>query len=300
MNGLASEDFRIRTLGTGFGWSEGPAVLPSGDVVFSDVDTDTMWICRAGETEAQVLRHPSNHSNGNTIDGDGRLITCHHRTRSVTRTERDGSITVLADRFAGRRLNSPNDVVVARDGSVWFTDPPYGLLRKECGPDAYQEQDAAGIFRLDIRSGELARMHAGLDKPNGLAFSPDERSLYVSDTGLSEKPEGAHHIFRFDVGGRSLRDPVIFKEINPGLCDGLRVDAEGNVWSSSGDGIHCYAPDGREIGRVALNELTTNICLLPAGMPRGFVTTTPSRLLCCEMLGEPNSPGFCRPTRLQT
>jgi gluconolactonase len=295
MNRLTRDDFRIRTIGTGYGWAEGPAILPSGDIVFSDVDSSTMWICRAGENESRVFRQPSSHSNGNTVDHEGRLITCHHATRSVNRTERDGTITVLADRYAGRPLNSPNDVVVARDGAIWFTDPPYGILRKECGADARQEQDAAGVFRLDPRTGELTRKYAGLDKPNGLAFSPDERSLYVSDTGMSERPDGPHHIYRFDVTSGTFGDPVVFKEINPGVCDGFRVDADGNVWSSAGDGIHCYAPDGEEIGRILLDDLTTNICLFSAGAPRGFVTTAPSRVLVCELVTEPQSPGFCRP-----
>jgi gluconolactonase len=295
MNRLTIDDFRIRTIGTGYGWAEGPAILPSGDIVFSDVDTSTMWICRAGESQSHVHRKPSGHSNGNTVDHEGRLITCHHTTRSVNRTEHDGTISILADRYAGRRLNSPNDVIVARDGAIWFTDPQYGILRKECGAEARQEQDAAGVFRLDARTGELTRKYAGLDKPNGLAFSPDERKLYVSDTGMSEGPDGAHHIYRFEVKSGAFDDPVVFKEINPGVPDGFRVDADGNVWSSAGDGIHCYAPDGSEIGRLLLNDLTTNLCFFPAGKTRGFVTTTPSRVLVCELIAEPASSGFCRP-----
>src|SRR5262249_23992761 len=161
-----------------------------------------------------------------TRDRAGRLISCEHRARRVTRTEPDGSITVLADKYQGKRLNSPNDVVVKSDGSIWFTDPPYGILSDYEGFKTKSELGACYVFRLDPRSGKLAIVADDFDKPNGLAFSPDEKVLYIADTGLSHDPDGPHHIRAFDVsGGTKLRNGRVFADINPGAADGLRVDS---------------------------------------------------------------------------
>lgn len=278
-------DTRLRTVAAGLGWGEGPVLLPAaGGVVFSDVAASILWLWRLDAAEATVFRSPSHHANGNTADAEGRLITCEHQTRRVTRTELDGRITVLADAYTGRPLNSPNDVVAARDGAVWFTDPPYGLLRGECGPDARMEQPVAGVYRIDPGTGDVRLMIGCLDKPNGLAFSPDERSLYVSDTGHSHRPGGNRHIFRFDIAPDGTAGPLtVFREIVPAACDGLRIGADGVIWSTAGDGVHVYAADGAMVGRIDLGEMATNLCFLPE--QRIFITT-PTRALVCDLPGK--------------
>jgi gluconolactonase len=254
-----------------------------------------MYLWKLGETGASVFRRPSGHANGNTVDHEGRLLTCEHRARRVTRTEADGSITVLASAFEARRLNSPNDVVVSRDGSVWFTDPPYGLLRGECGPDARMEQPGSGVYRADPRSGAVTRVIDYLDKPNGLAFSPDESHLYVSDTGYSHRADGNHHIFVFAMAEARPATLVGVRGITPGACDGLRVDRAGNLWSTAGDGVWCLASDGALRGRIDLGEMTTNLCFIP-GSPSLFVTT-PSRAVVVTLVGASDEDGFCREGR---
>ena len=249
----------ITTVAEGLGWGEGPAYLPSaGGYIFTDIVANTMLLWREGVVT--TFRNPSAHANGNTIDKTGRLVTCEHQTRRVTRTEDDGSITVIADKFEGKPLNSPNDVVVTEDGAVWFTDPPYGILRGECGTDAVPEQPS-GVYRVDPLGG-IERVISVLDKPNGLVFAVDESVLYVSDTGYSHRVGGNHHIFQFEMVSSCAVNLSIFASIDPGGCDGLRVDRLGNVWSSAGDGIHCLAPDGTMIGKIEVGEMATNLCFL--------------------------------------
>lgn len=285
------EKTSIAVVAEGLGWGEGPAYLPSsGGYVFTDIVANTIFLCRG--TTVSAFRLPSSHANGNTIDKAGRLLTCEHQTRRVTRTEPDGSITTLADRFDGKPLNSPNDVAVTEDGAVWFTDPPYGILRGECGPDAVAEQPS-GVYRWNSRNGTLERVISTLDKPNGLAFSVDESTLYVSDTGYSHRSGGNHHIFKFDVVACRPVNMSIFAAIEPGGCDGLRVDSAGNIWSSAGDGIHCFSPDGQLIGRIALGEMTTNLCFLTHGEPPGLFVTTPTRALICHLDPALCAEGFC-------
>ncbi|HYE00314.1 MAG TPA: SMP-30/gluconolactonase/LRE family protein, partial [Alphaproteobacteria bacterium] len=204
-------------------------------------------------------------------DREGRLVTCEHGTRRVTRTEADGTITVLADRHRGRRLNSPNDVVVKSDGTIWFTDPPYGILSDYEGYKADSEQEGNFVFRLDPASGELRVVADDFDKPNGLAFSPDESLLYIADSGISHDPAGPHHIRRFAVEGAALRDLGVFAVIDPGTADGLRVDRHGHVWTSAGDGVQVLAPDGTLLGRIRTPEIASNLCF---GAGRLFITAT--------------------------
>jgi gluconolactonase len=278
----------------GMEWGEGPTWLPSlGGYVFTDIPADTIYLCRGDQVES--FRTPSAHANGNTTDREGRLVTCEHYRRRVTRTELDGSITTIADIYEGKPFNSPNDVVVARDGSVWFTDPPYGIMRGECEPGAVAEQPS-GVYRVDV-SGRIDRVIDTLDKPNGLAFSTDESTLYVSDTGYSHRLRGNHHIFAFEmVGGRPL-SLSIFATIDPGGSDGFRVDRLGNIWTSAGDGVHCLSPDGVLIGRVILGEMTTNLCFLVEEGKRGVFVTTPTRALVCHIDTATHPPGFCTDPR---
>src|SRR5262249_55963947 len=177
-----------------------------------------------------------------------------------TRTEPDGSITVLADSYRGRRLNSPNDVVVKSDGSIWFTDPPYGLLYDYEGKKTAQEQDGNYVFRLDPRSGELAIVADGFVKPNGIASSPDERHLFVADSGASHDPDGPHHIRVFAVADNGkLAGGEVFVEVSPGIADGFRFDSDGNLWTSAADGVHCYSPQRELLGKVKVPETVANL-----------------------------------------
>ncbi|MBL8837862.1 MAG: SMP-30/gluconolactonase/LRE family protein [Alphaproteobacteria bacterium] len=267
----------VERLYNGCLWAEGPVWSAQGEfLVWSDIPNDRMlqWIEGLG---VRVFRHPANNSNGNTRDREGRMVTCEHGARRVTRTEHDGSITVLADRYKGKRLNSPNDVVVKSDGSIWFTDPPYGIMCDYEGHKADSEIGANHVYRLDPRSGELAIVADDFDKPNGIAFSPDESLLYVSDTGLSHDPEGPRHIRRFKVGAKGrLTGGDVFAKISPGVADGFRLDVDGNVWTSAGDGVHCYAPDGTLLGRIKVPEVVSNVCFGGAKRNRLFITGTTS------------------------
>jgi gluconolactonase len=287
----ALETAHITVVKTGLSWGEGP-VVHAGGVVFSDIGRDRLHLWRDGGVS--VFREPSRRANGNTVDAEGRLISCEHGSRQVTRTELDGSITVLADRFEGARLNSPNDVVVARDGGVWFTDPPYGLLRGDSGPDARQDLPS-GVYRVDPVTREVGLMIGLMDKPNGLAFSRDERSLYVSDTGHSNRAGGNRHIFRFDMLEGRPRNLTVFREISPFASDGFKVDAAGLIWTSAGDGVHVLGETGNELGRISLGEMATNLCFLPADGPAGVFVTTPTRAVVVALGGSGGIDGLCRP-----
>jgi gluconolactonase len=208
-----------------------------------------------------VYRQPSNNTNGHTRDLEGRLVSCEHGGRRVSRTELDGRITVLADRWNGKRLNSPNDVVVKSDGTVWFTDPPYGILSNLEGFQGELEYGGCHVFRLDPKDGSLSVACDDFVKPNGIAFSPDERTLYISDTGASHDPDGPRHIRAFDVAedGRLSRSRV-FATCDVGSFDGFRCDTEGRVWTSAGDGVHCYDVDGTLLGKIKVPEVVSNVC----------------------------------------
>ncbi len=211
---------RVERLWTGAVWSEGPVWFPAGRyLLWSDIPNNRMlrWVEESGQVS--VFRQPSMNSNGNTIDNQGRLVTCEHLTRRVTRTEADGSITVVADRWQGQRLNSPNDVVVKSDDSVWFSDPAYGIDSDNEGERAEPEIDGCHVYRVD-RDGAVDRVIDDMMRPNGLAFSPDERILYVADTGATHKENGPRHIRRFAVAadGRTLSGGEVFAEIDIGVC----------------------------------------------------------------------------------
>ena len=266
----------VEKLHTGTLWAEGPVWFADTQcLVWSDIPNNRQmrWAEGMGVT---VHRHPSNYSNGNTRDRQGRMISCEHGARRVSRTEPDGTITVLADRYEGKRLNSPNDVVVKSDDSVWFTDPPYGIMSDYEGYKADSEVGANNVYRLDPQGG-LTIVADDFDKPNGLAFSPDESVLYISDTGISHDPDGPHHIRAFDVvDGTRLANGRVFAEVSPGASDGFRLDTDGNVWTSAGDGVHCYAPDGTLLGRIAIPEMVANVTFGGARRNRLFITATTS------------------------
>jgi gluconolactonase len=199
-----------------------------------------------------------NHTNGHTRDRQGRLVSCEHGARRVSRTELDGRITVLADHYQGKRLNSPNDVVVKSDGSVWFSDPTYGIDSDYEGHKAESEIGASHVYRLDPASAELEVVADDFVKPNGLAFSPDERILYVSDTGATHQPDGAQHIRAFAVEDARLRNGRVFATSEHGLFDGFRLDIEGNVWTSADEGVNCYTAKSELLGRIRVPETVSN------------------------------------------
>jgi gluconolactonase len=273
---------RVERLWSGARWCEGPAWFAAGRyLLWSDIPNDRML--RWDETDGSVstFRQPAMNANGNTVDRQGRLVTCEHRGRRVTRTEHDGRITVLADRHAGRRLNSPNDVVVRSDGSIWFTDPSYGILTDYEGDRAESEIGGCHLYRVDGASGDVAVAADDFVKPNGLAFAPDERRLYVADTGASHDPDGPRHIRAFDVAedGR-LSGGEVFAVCEAGLFDGLRVDVAGRVWSSAGDGVHCFEPDGALIGKILVPEIVANVAFGGPKLNRLFICGTTSLYAC--------------------
>jgi gluconolactonase len=262
---------RLEKIHSGTRWAEGPCYFgDTGVLIWSDIPNNRMLRYVEG-LGVDVFRQPSNCSNGNTRDRQGRLISCEHEARRVTRTEWDGTITVLADRYQGHRLNSPNDVVVKSDGSIWFTDPPYGILSDYEGKKSASEQDHNYVFRLDSASNALSAVVSDFDKPNGLAFSPDETRLYVVDSG---RPR---HMRVFDViDGKQLSGGRVFADCDAGTFDGLRVDTEGNLWTSTKAGINIYAPDGELLGKIRVPEAVANLTFGGPKHNRLFITATTS------------------------
>jgi gluconolactonase len=264
---------KLEVLHTGMRWGEGPVWFADLELLlFSDVPNNRIlrWVDGQPVT---VFRAPSNYANGNTRDRQGRLMTCESGGRRVARTEPDGSVTVVVDRFEGKRLNSPNDIVVKSDDTIWFTDPDYGILTDYTGEKAESEIGRCNAYRLDPRSGQLRIATSDLVKPNGIAFSPDEKILYIADSGASHDPEGPHQIVAFNVADDgTLRKPRVFAVINPGIPDGFRIDVDGNVWTSAADGVHCIAPDGELIGKVLIPETVSNLTFGGPKRNRLFIT----------------------------
>ena len=270
---------RVERLWTGARWSEGPAWFAAGRyLVWSDIPNNRMLRFDECDGSVSTFRQPSNNSNGNTVDREGRLVSCEHLARRVTRTELDGSITVLADKFKGKRFNSPNDVVVKSDGSIWFTDPSYGILFDYEGGRAEAEMDACHVYRIDAESGEVTRVANDFEKPNGLAFSPDEKFLYIADTGITHLKGGPKHIRQLVVNadGKTLGKSKIFADCTVGLFDGFRLDKAGRIWTSAADGVHCYHTDGALIGKVKVPELVSNVCFGGPKLNRLFICGTTS------------------------
>ncbi|MGI4847729.1 MAG: SMP-30/gluconolactonase/LRE family protein [Janthinobacterium lividum] len=267
----------LELLASGFRWLEGPVWF--GDqqtLLFSDLPNDRVmrWNESSG---ASVFRQPSAFANGHARDRQGRLISCSHRQRNITRTELDGSITVLADHYLGKRLNSPNDVVVKSDGSIWFTDPPYGIETDYEGGKQEQELPAR-LYRLSPDGSTLDVMCEQLPGPNGLCFSPDETRLYVSETGLKFDADPACYIAVLEMAddGKSCGAPGFFHQVEPGNADGLRADQDGNLWASAADGVHCISPAGKLLGKIKVPFPVSNLAFGGPQLSRLFICASHS------------------------
>ncbi len=269
----------VERLATGLRWAEGPVWF--GDarhLLVSDIPNNRILKWEEETGAVSVFRRPSNFANGNTRDRQGRLITCEHGGRRVTRTEHDGEITVLMDGFEGKRLNSPNDVVVKSDGSIWFTDPPFGLLSDYEGARAEQELPGS-VYRLDPATGHAALLEDGMSGPNGLAFSPDERTLYVVESRASPR-----NILAYDVSadGTGISGRRVLINAGPGTPDGFRLDEDGNLWCGWGmgkpelDGVMVFSAQGEPIGRIQLPERCANVCFGGLKRNRLFMASSQS------------------------
>jgi gluconolactonase len=274
---LINQSAKLELLDGSSRWAEGPVYVPAGRyLLWSDIPSDRIMRWDEASGHISVFRSPSQNANGNTLDRQGRLVTCEQLTRRVTRTEHDGSITVLADRIEGKRFNSPNDVVVASDGAIWFTDPTYGIDSDYEGRRAESEIGRSRLYRVDPSDASVRVVGDDFIQPNGLAFSPDERRIYVSDTGRTHVAGGPAHIRAFDVHAAKLTGGDVFAECPSGLFDGLRLDEAGNVWTSAGDGVRCYAPNGTLIGIVHVPDPVANVCFGGPNRNRLLVCATGS------------------------
>jgi gluconolactonase len=276
---LAFPNVHLEQLHTGCRWAEGPAWFAAGRyLVWSDIPNDRMLRWDETDGSVSVFRQPAMNTNGHTVDLEGRLVSCEHRGRCVSRTEHDGSRTVLASHIDGRRFNSPNDVVVKSDGSIWFSDPSYGIDSDYEGDAAPSEIGESCVYRIAPDGSEVERIADGFVQPNGLAFSPDESLLYVADTGATHQTDGPRHIrrFRVDADGRSLSGGEVFAVSTSGLFDGFRLDTQGHLWTSAGDGVHCYASDGELLGKIRVPEAVANVCFGGAKLNRLFICATTS------------------------
>lgn len=276
---LVKTSARVERVWTGARWTEGPAWFEAmQSLVFSDIPNDRLLRFDATTGAVGVLRQGQGRfTNGNTVDREGRLVSCEHGTRQVTRTEPDGRITVLADRVDGKRFNSPNDVVVRSDGTIWFTDPSYGIDSDYEGFKGESEIGGDHVYRLDPSDGGLTRVADDFVRPNGLAFSPDERTLYIADSGGTAFDHGPRHLRAFTVGedGR-LGGGGVIATCTHGAYDGLRVDTDGRIWTSAGDGVHCLAPDGALLGKIRVPERVANLCFAGPRRNGMLVTATTS------------------------
>jgi gluconolactonase len=278
----------VERVATGFRWAEGPAYFAAGRyLIFSDIPNNRMMRLLEDDNHLSVFRYPSLNSNGNTVDPEGRLVSCEHTGRRVVRTEHNGSITVIADRYNGKRLNSPNDVIVASNGSIWFTDPTYGVRGWYEGLHGEIEQEKHNVFRVDGKTGEIKVVVDDFVQPNGLCFSPDEKKLYIIDSGITDGGPAHIRVFDVDIDTGKVSNGKVFAEgFAPGLTDGMRADVEGNIWCSMGwadpkeDGVRCYSPHGELLGKIHIPETVANLTFGGTLRNRLYICGTTSLYAC--------------------
>ncbi len=270
---LISPDAELEKLVGGAKHSEGPVYLPDDDsVIWSDVSGNRLlrWSVQDG---TQIIRDPSDYQNGNCLDQEGRLVSCSHGQRAIIRREYTGDWRVLVDRYQGNRLNSPNDLVVKSDGTIWFTDPPFGLTQPGEGHAEPQEQPGSFVFRFNPSTGKIHAVIKEMERPNGLAFSPDEKTLYVSDTSQVNYSQGHHYVRAYDlIGETQVTNGRVFAVIEPGQPDGFKVDLQGNLFISSADSIQVFAPDGTCLGKLLVPEVCSNLAFGGQKGQRLFIT----------------------------
>jgi gluconolactonase len=267
LSDLLADGAALEKVATGTIWAEGPVWLPERRAVrYSDIPNNRIVEFSEETGQLTVYNDEAEFTNGRTLDRDGAVIQCSHGRRAVERDD-DGTVKTLVDSWRGVRLNSPNDVVVKSDGTIWFTDPPYGILRSVEGHPGMQEYRDSYVFRFDPTNGDIDPVVIDVETPNGLAFSPNEDLLYVADSSLAapdpDKPArySGHAIHAYDIfDGRYAKNGRIFAEVSPGLPDGFRVDVDGNIWTSSQDAVQVFAPDGALIGRIPVPEVIANLC----------------------------------------
>jgi gluconolactonase len=275
---LVFGNVHLERLYVGCRWAEGPAWFAAGRyLVWSDIPNDRMLRYDDTDGSVSVFRSPALNTNGHTVDNEGRLVSCEHRGRAVTRTEHDGTRTILASHWQGKRLNSPNDVVVKSDNTIWFTDPSYGIDSDYEGDAAVSDIGACNVYRID-EHGMVDAVITDMVRPNGLAFSTDETILYVADTGATHVADGPRHIRKFEVSedGSMVSGGDVFATCTAGLFDGFRLDTNGHLWVSAADGVHCYHPDGTLIGKVRVPEVVANLCFGGPKLNRLFICGTTS------------------------
>lgn len=274
---------QVDRLWSGARWTEGPAYFPAHrTLLFSDIPNDR--VMRYDELTGGCVPFKAgkgHYDNGHAVDRQGRLLACEHGTRSVTRWEADGSRTVLADRVDGHRLNSPNDLVEGPDGAIWFTDPTYGIDSDYEGFRADSEIGSSHVYRVDPATGSVRAVATDFVKPNGIAFSPDGRHLHVADTGVTHVDDGPRHIRRFAVTDTGdLTGGEVFAVCTEGVFDGFRFDRDGRLWTSAGDGVHVYDPDGTLLGKILVPEVVANLTFGGPRRNRLYITATTGLYHC--------------------
>ncbi|WP_170336849.1 SMP-30/gluconolactonase/LRE family protein [Ruegeria arenilitoris] len=272
-------DEPIDQIWTGGKWTEGPVYSPAFRcLIWSDIPNDRRlrWDELTGAA-GDIRSGLGCYTNGSTLDRQGRIVACEHGTRSVTRIEHDGSVTTLASHFEGKLFNSPNDVVVRSDDTIWFSDPAYGIESDYEGFQADPELDGEHVYRLDPATGDVTQVTTDFTCPNGLAFSLDEKTLYIADSGGTRYASGEHHIRAFSVSADGkLSGGDVFAECEEGVFDGFRLDTQGRIWTSAKDGVHCYHPDGTLLGKIFVPEEVSNVCFGGPKRNRLFITASTS------------------------
>jgi len=275
--GIVDADTTIELVADGMGFTEGPAWIHDGGyLVWSDIPNDRI-MCWSESSGVSVFRQPSRNANGNTVDANGNLLTCETSGRRVSITQPGEPETMLVDSYGGKPLTSPNDVIVKSDGSIWFSDPDYGALMDDQGHGESPQQERNRVYRLDPSTGDLTAVAEDFDKPNGLAFSPDESVLYISDSGATHGNDRPHHIRAFDVvDGTRLTSSRVVCEISPHVPDGLRIDADGILYVTSGEGVQVFTPEGEILGKFLTPEVAANCCFGMADRQTFFICATSS------------------------